>query len=284
MLDLGTGQVADLAVPLDRDELIAYGPALSDNGATRLGKAALVRRPDPDTARAIPTPDRNADSGCTTGRVLRMYGTPGPYAPRTCNASGSRSPPPISTLIIEVCSLPVRYCAYRTGQQPDPKQPGVVRTVRVTPVSPAGPRRPQRLPRLRHQDRRDGRTSLHHLWPTDEMRCLLKRSRRRVSTPRRGMEIPGEPLYAGVVGSGGHGRFLDCEPAGGEDVERGEEDAKGAGTPRSKRPPIRLGEILAARLLDGSEQLARFGVGGLPERQPVAVSGGRTPVASLLVD
>ncbi|MDH6436838.1 hypothetical protein M2158_005379 [Streptomyces sp. SAI-144] len=79
MLDLGTGQVADLAVPLDRDELIAYGPALSDNGATRLETAALVRRPDPDpdTARAIPTPDRYADSGCTTGRVLRMYGTAG---------------------------------------------------------------------------------------------------------------------------------------------------------------------------------------------------------------
>jgi hypothetical protein len=42
-------------VPLDRDELIAYGPRLSDNGATRLETAALVRRPDPDTARAIPT-------------------------------------------------------------------------------------------------------------------------------------------------------------------------------------------------------------------------------------
>jgi hypothetical protein len=98
------------------------------------------------------------------------------------------------------------------------------------------------------------------------------------------MEIPGEPLYADVVDSGGHGRFPVWEPAGGEDVERGEEDAKGAVTPRSKRPPIRLGEILAARLLDGSEQLARFGVGGLPERQTVAVGGGRTPVGSLLAD
>ena len=53
MLDLGSGQAADLAVPLDRGELIAYGPRLSDNGATRLGTAALVRRPDPDTTRAI---------------------------------------------------------------------------------------------------------------------------------------------------------------------------------------------------------------------------------------
>lgn len=42
---LGTGQAADLAVPLDRNELIAYGPRLSDNGATRLGTVALVRRP-----------------------------------------------------------------------------------------------------------------------------------------------------------------------------------------------------------------------------------------------
>jgi hypothetical protein len=67
VLGLGTGQAADLAVPLDRDELIAYGPRLSDNGATRLGTAALVRRPDPDTACAIPTPDRYADPGCTTG-------------------------------------------------------------------------------------------------------------------------------------------------------------------------------------------------------------------------
>ena len=56
MLDLGTGQAAGLAVPLDRDELIAYGPRLSDNGATRLGTAALVRRPDPDTATGHPDP------------------------------------------------------------------------------------------------------------------------------------------------------------------------------------------------------------------------------------
>ncbi|MGO4431443.1 hypothetical protein AB4Z54_74815, partial [Streptomyces sp. MCAF7] len=46
---LGAGQAADLAVPPDRDELIAYGPLLSDDGATWLGTAALVRAPDPDT-------------------------------------------------------------------------------------------------------------------------------------------------------------------------------------------------------------------------------------------
>ncbi|PZH15340.1 hypothetical protein C1I97_08385 [Streptomyces sp. NTH33] len=61
VLGLGTGQAADLAVPPDRDELIAYGPLLSDDGATWLGTAALVRAPGPDTARAVLTPDRYAD-------------------------------------------------------------------------------------------------------------------------------------------------------------------------------------------------------------------------------
>ena len=60
VLGLGTGPAADLAVPPDRDELIAYGPLLSDNGATWLGTAALTRAPDPDTARAILTPHRYA--------------------------------------------------------------------------------------------------------------------------------------------------------------------------------------------------------------------------------
>ncbi|GGY98062.1 hypothetical protein GCM10010300_47720 [Streptomyces olivaceoviridis] len=58
VLGLGTGQAADLAVPSDRDGLIAYGPLLSDDGATWLGTAALVRAADPDTARALLTPDR----------------------------------------------------------------------------------------------------------------------------------------------------------------------------------------------------------------------------------
>ena len=61
VLGLGTGQAADLAVPPDSDELIAYGPLLSDNGGTWLGTAALVRAPDPDTARAILTTHRYAD-------------------------------------------------------------------------------------------------------------------------------------------------------------------------------------------------------------------------------
>jgi uncharacterized protein len=61
VLGLGTGQPADLARPADSDELIAYGPLLSDSGAAWLGTAALVRAPDPDKARAVLTPGRYAD-------------------------------------------------------------------------------------------------------------------------------------------------------------------------------------------------------------------------------
>ena len=60
VLGLGTGQATDLTLPPGRDHLIAYGPLLSDNGATWLGTAVLVRAPDPGTARAILTPDRYA--------------------------------------------------------------------------------------------------------------------------------------------------------------------------------------------------------------------------------
>lgn len=60
VLGLGAGQPADLDVPPDRDELIAYGPLLSDSGTSWLGTAALVRAPDPDAARTVLTPDRYA--------------------------------------------------------------------------------------------------------------------------------------------------------------------------------------------------------------------------------
>ena len=60
VLGLGAGQPADLAVPRASDELIAYGPLLSDDGATWLGTGALVRAPDPESARAVLTPDRYA--------------------------------------------------------------------------------------------------------------------------------------------------------------------------------------------------------------------------------
>ena len=61
VLGLGTGQTADLAVPPDGDELIAYGPLLSDDGTAWLGTALLVRAADPEAARAILTLDRYAD-------------------------------------------------------------------------------------------------------------------------------------------------------------------------------------------------------------------------------
>ncbi|MEU8178522.1 YciI family protein [Microbispora hainanensis] len=60
VLGLGSGEAADLVPPSGRDELIAYGPLLSDDGAAWLGTAALVRAPDPDAARAVLTRDRYA--------------------------------------------------------------------------------------------------------------------------------------------------------------------------------------------------------------------------------
>ncbi|QKW30753.1 YciI family protein [Streptomyces seoulensis] len=61
VLGLGAGPAADLEVPPGRDELIAYGPLLSDDGAAWLGTAALLRAPDAASARAVLTPDRYAD-------------------------------------------------------------------------------------------------------------------------------------------------------------------------------------------------------------------------------
>ena len=58
VIGLGTGEAADLALPAARDELIAYGPLLSDDGSTWLGTAALVRAPDPESARAVLTARR----------------------------------------------------------------------------------------------------------------------------------------------------------------------------------------------------------------------------------
>jgi uncharacterized protein len=60
VLGLGTGQTADTAVPPGRDDLLAFGPLLSDNGTTWLGTAVLVRAPDPDTAGAVLTAGRYA--------------------------------------------------------------------------------------------------------------------------------------------------------------------------------------------------------------------------------
>jgi uncharacterized protein YciI len=61
VLGLGPGKDAHLAVPPDQDQLIAYGPLLSDDGTAWLGTAVLVSAPDPDTARAVLASDRYAD-------------------------------------------------------------------------------------------------------------------------------------------------------------------------------------------------------------------------------
>ncbi|WP_327659344.1 MULTISPECIES: YciI family protein [unclassified Streptomyces] len=67
VLGVGAGPAAHLDVPadpepsFDRDELVAYGPLLSDDGASWLGTAALLRAPDADAARAVLPPGRYAD-------------------------------------------------------------------------------------------------------------------------------------------------------------------------------------------------------------------------------
>jgi uncharacterized protein YciI len=61
VIGLGAGQAADLALPADSGELIAYGPLLADDGTSWLGTGALVRAPNPASARSILTPDRYAE-------------------------------------------------------------------------------------------------------------------------------------------------------------------------------------------------------------------------------
>ncbi|WP_433342487.1 YciI family protein [Micromonospora sp. CA-111912] len=61
VLGLGAGEALDLPPQRDRDDLIAYGPLLSDDGAAWLGTAALLRAEDADEARAVLTSDRYAD-------------------------------------------------------------------------------------------------------------------------------------------------------------------------------------------------------------------------------
>jgi uncharacterized protein YciI len=60
VLGLGSGAAADPTPPGEVDQLIAYGPLLSDDGGAWLGTAALVRAPDPHAARAVLTADRYA--------------------------------------------------------------------------------------------------------------------------------------------------------------------------------------------------------------------------------
>ncbi|MER6561936.1 YciI family protein [Streptomyces sp. NPDC001027] len=61
VLGLGQGPAADLDLPPEREELVAYGPLLSDDGDTWLGTAVLLRAADADAARAVLTADRYAD-------------------------------------------------------------------------------------------------------------------------------------------------------------------------------------------------------------------------------
>ncbi|MET7342653.1 YciI family protein [Streptomyces sp. NPDC087866] len=61
VLGLGEGAAADLDLPPARDELIAYGPLLADDGETWLGTAVLLGAASRDEARAVLTADRYAD-------------------------------------------------------------------------------------------------------------------------------------------------------------------------------------------------------------------------------
>jgi len=61
VLGLGEGPGVDLELPPNTDELIAYGPLLSDDGAAWLGTAALLRAPDAATARTVLTAAAYAD-------------------------------------------------------------------------------------------------------------------------------------------------------------------------------------------------------------------------------
>jgi uncharacterized protein YciI len=61
VIGLGSGPEADLQVRADLEELIAYGPLLSDDGDAWLGTAVLMRAPDAETARAVLSQERYAD-------------------------------------------------------------------------------------------------------------------------------------------------------------------------------------------------------------------------------
>ncbi|WP_018349146.1 YciI family protein [Longispora albida] len=59
VLGFGAGQAADLDVPADPSgDLVAYGPLLSDDAATWLGTAVLLRAAGPEAARAVLTAER----------------------------------------------------------------------------------------------------------------------------------------------------------------------------------------------------------------------------------
>ncbi|MFJ7626790.1 YciI family protein [Streptomyces sp. NPDC097595] len=61
VIGFGEGPGADPGPPAAQDDLIAYGPLLSDDGGTWLGTACLLRAASPDEARAVLTTDQYAD-------------------------------------------------------------------------------------------------------------------------------------------------------------------------------------------------------------------------------
>jgi uncharacterized protein YciI len=61
VLGLGASRGADLTVPPHQQDLIAYGPLLSDNGVTWLGTAVMLQAPDSQTARSILDADHYSD-------------------------------------------------------------------------------------------------------------------------------------------------------------------------------------------------------------------------------
>ncbi|QNP75067.1 YciI family protein [Streptomyces roseirectus] len=62
VLALGPVEDKDLTLPGDTDELIAFGPLLSDDATIWLGTAALLRAPDPATARGVLAPHTYAET------------------------------------------------------------------------------------------------------------------------------------------------------------------------------------------------------------------------------
>jgi uncharacterized protein len=58
VIGLAAGEPADLGVPGGGDDLLAYGPLMSDDGQAWLGTAALAQAADPQQARAVLTVDR----------------------------------------------------------------------------------------------------------------------------------------------------------------------------------------------------------------------------------
>ncbi|WP_030669162.1 YciI family protein [Streptomyces sp. NRRL B-1347] len=61
VIGLGPAPAPVPATAPAHDDLIAFGPLLSDDATAWLGTAALVRSPDPETAREVLDPGRYAD-------------------------------------------------------------------------------------------------------------------------------------------------------------------------------------------------------------------------------